>query len=100
MAGGMGRGLGIPLRDRTPPGVDPPRRAPIRHCWVYGPKGSSGAPAGPWPAVLLEWRHDDAGWVALVVYVVTDEARTTTVQTWVEARHLAPVLNPVPAPPL
>ena len=89
MAGGMGRGRGVPLRDRpvvTPGG---PRRQPSHHCWVEGPAESP----GPWPGVVVEWRRDPASstWSALVVYVVNDDAPPTTIQTWLDARHLRPV---------
>lgn len=74
------------------------RHPPVLQCWLYGATGTNGA--GPWPALILQWRKVDLGWIALVVYVMPDEAYPTAVQTWVEARHLRPVSNPEPAPPI
>jgi hypothetical protein len=42
------------------------------------------------PGLVLEWRRDMTGWSALVVYAITAESVTTTVQTWVPAGHLRP----------
>ena len=88
MAGGMGRGRGIPLRDR-PVATPGAARRPSRHCWVEGTMDSP----GPWPGVVVEWRRDPASglWSALVVYVVTDDTRPITVQAWVDSRYLRPV---------
>ncbi|MDC5696832.1 hypothetical protein OO014_06140 [Intrasporangium calvum] len=90
MAGGMGRGRGVPLRDRpvVTPGLAPPPRASRRHCWVEGPADHP----GPWPGVIVEWRRDQpAGdWTALVVYVVSEGSTSTTVHTWLSARFLRP----------
>jgi hypothetical protein len=90
MAGGMRRGQGVPLRDRpvVTPGQASERRAPVRHCWVDGPAD----PPGPWPGVVVEWRRDPVSgdWSALVVYVVTEAACSTTVQTWLSSRFLRP----------
>jgi len=67
--------------DRAPrPG---PRR---RHCWVAGP----GDDSGPWPGLVVEWRRDECGWRARVVYLVGEADCATTVETWVDAAHLRP----------
>lgn len=88
MAGGMIPGRGIPLRDRpvAPLKSDAAPRTQVRHCWVTGRDDTP----GPWPGLILEWRKDQAGWSALVVYVVTAETVATTIQTWVPADHLRP----------
>ncbi len=88
MAGGMHRGRGVPLRDRPVASLktDEARRAQVRHCWVTGPAEDP----GPWPGLVLEWRKDPSGWSALVVYAITAEAVTITVQTWVPAGQLRP----------
>jgi len=89
MAGGMIPGRGVPLRDRpvAPLKKDEVPRTQVRHCWVTGPAEDP----GPWPGLILEWRRDQtAGWSALVVYAVTTETVTTTVQTWVNASALSP----------
>ena len=87
MAGGMISRNGVPLRDR-PVAVlkaDCGPRTQVRHCWVTGPAEDP----GPWPGLILEWRKDQAGWSALVVYV-TGESSATTIQTWVSHTHLRP----------
>lgn len=87
----MGRGRGVPLWDRpvvTGPSPRPARRPPTRHCWVDGPPDHF----GPWPGVVVEWRHTDDDWSALVVYVVTEHGTSTTVQTWLPATFLKPAL--------
>ena len=87
----MGRGRGVPLWDRpvATPGLasTTPKQA-RRHCWVEGHPDNP----GPWPGVVVEWRHDpsDAEWSALVVYVVSDAVSSTTVHTWLPARFLRP----------
>ena len=88
MAGGMFRGRGVPLRDRpvAPLKSDAAPRTQVRHCWVTGPAEDP----GPWPGLVLEWRRDMTGWSALVVYAITAETVTTTVQTWVPAGQLRP----------
>ena len=84
----MIRGRGIPLRDRpvAPMRSDAVPRSQVRHCWVTGPAEDP----GPWPGLILEWRRDLTGWSALVVYAITAETVTTTVQTWVPAEYLRP----------
>ena len=88
MAGGMIPGRGVPLRDRpvAPLRSEAPPSTQVRHCWVTGPAEDP----GPWPGLVLEWRRDSIGWSALVVYAITAEIVTTTVQTWVAAGHLRP----------
>ena len=88
MAGGMNRGRGVLLRDRpvAPLKTDAAQRAQVRHCWVTGPAEDP----GPWPGLVLEWRKNPSGWSALVVYAITAEAVTVTVQTWVPAGQLRP----------
>jgi hypothetical protein len=41
---------------------------------------------------VVEWRRDQSTreWCALVVYVVTEGAASTTVQTWLASRFLRP----------
>ena len=89
MAGGMGIGRGVPLRDRPlgTPGIRL-RAAPTRHCWVQGPKEHP----GPWPGVVVQWRQEPGarGWSALVVYVVLDGPDPATVQAWVSSAFLTP----------
>ncbi len=87
----MRSGLGIPLKDRpvAGPGAPPPRKkSQVRHCWVEGPADHP----GPWPGVVVEWRHDriTSSWSALVVYVVTEGPSSTTVQCWLSADYLRP----------
>ncbi|GAB3059160.1 hypothetical protein GCM10027053_21340 [Intrasporangium mesophilum] len=87
----MGFRRGVPLRDRPLAGPGAPKQAVARqrHCWVEGPDDHP----GPWPGVVVEWRRDPgtSDWTALVVYVVTDGLRSTTVQTWLSARYLRPL---------
>jgi len=90
MAGGYGRGAGIPLKDRlragevteapSPPGAE---RPPARHCWVRGPVDGS----APRPGLLLEWAKDlDGRWSGRVVYAAQLRAgRWATVEEWVPA---------------
>ena len=81
-------GRGVPLRDRpvAPPRTDAAVRTQVRHCWVTG----LAEDPGPWPGLILEWRRDSTGWLALVVYTVTSEAVITTLQTWVPAGRPRP----------
>jgi hypothetical protein len=83
MAGGMIPGRGVPLRDRpvAPLKSDAAPRTQVRHCWVTGPAEDP----GPWPV-----KDPANGWSALVVYAITAETVTTTVQTWVAAVYLRP----------
>jgi len=87
MGGGMTSRRGVPLRDRPVAQLKTDRapRTQLRHCWVTGPAEDP----GPWPGLIIEWRKDQAGWSALVVYVIPGES-TTTVQTWVPQMHLRP----------
>jgi len=114
-AGGMGRRRGPTLAERSagaraaadhapPPGgeghePEPSETGPVkpgggtarpgprrRHCWVAGPGDGS----GPWPGLVVEWRRDDGGWRARVVYLVGEPDSATTVETWVDAAHLRP----------
>jgi hypothetical protein len=73
-------GTGDPGGSTMRPG---PRR---RHCWVAGPGDGS----GPWPGLVVEWRRDEGGWRARVVYLVGEPDSATTVETWVDAAHLRP----------
>lgn len=92
MAGGYGRGSGIPLRDRVR--VDQPRDrtdtkktqlpSPGRHCWITLP-----ADAGePRLGLLLRWEHRSAGWAGEVVYSAQlRPGEWATVTEWL-ASHL------------
>ena len=93
MAGGMGRGGGVPLRDRVRRGGETDQVRPGRaeeyggkHCWVVDSPGHPGR----WPGVLVEWRQNDAGWHGLIAYVVPDVAGpgVRLVMRWVAAAHL------------
>lgn len=99
MAGGMTRGSGRPMGERSgvnvrPPGVGAPARADrprpvvVRHCWVCGLPSRPGR----WAGILAEWRYDPAagGWLGRVVYAVDEDAGTVLVETWVGAQHLRP----------
>jgi hypothetical protein len=56
------------------------------HCWVEGPADDP----GPWPGLLIEWRRGPAGWLALVIYIVTDGTTSTTIQGWLPAGSIRP----------
>ena len=95
MAGGYGRGAGIPLKDRVR--VDqPPEPAqqsvsaagpehPGRHCWVNLPVDGS----QPRPGLLMEWRRAGHLWEGRVVYAAQlRPGRWATVEEWVPAELL------------
>ena len=98
MAGGYGRGAGIPLKDRVR--VDqaqeparPPANSsvagvqdhPGRHCWVSVPVDGS----QPRPGLLLEWRRAGHLWEGRVVYVAQLwPGRWATVEEWIPAELL------------
>ena len=94
MAGGMSRGGGTPLRDRTRRGgstADPSPEAGGgepggRHCWVVDSPGHPGR----WPGVLLEWRRADPGWAGLVAYVIPEPHGhgVSLAERWIGADHL------------
>jgi hypothetical protein len=102
MAGGMSRGRGPSLAERSAASVsaragedpehaalqDRPRPVLTRHCWV---SGLSEYP-GRWAGLLAEWRQDrdGGGWQGRVVYAVDDVRATVMVEAWVHARHLQP----------
>lgn len=98
MAGGYGRGSGIPLRDRVrvdqSRSVADPRKPPLpspgRHCWVIVP-----ADAGePRPGLLLRWEHRSAGWTGEVVYLAQlRPGEWATVTEWL-ASHLLTTTPP------
>ena len=84
MAGGMRRGDGAPLRERS--GVPSPPTG--KHCWAEPP----GHP-GPWPGLVVEWRrHGEAGWEGRCIYVVDglvgEGARV--IERWLPAECLSP----------
>ena len=86
MAGGMlpSRGLSLEQRSRLSGiGRDNPQR---RHCWVTGPADDP----GPWPGLVLDWQHTEAGWRAWVVYIVGDRSNEATVMGWVARDRLHP----------
>ncbi|KQZ72138.1 hypothetical protein ASD66_23675 [Nocardioides sp. Root151] len=91
MAGGYGRGAGIPLKDRVR--VDQPSEPvsatgaehPGRHCWVSVPVDAS----SPRPGLLLEWRRAGHLWEGRVVYVAQlRPGRWATVEEWIPAELL------------
>jgi hypothetical protein len=94
MAGGMSRGGGTPLKDRTRRGGgnadDVPEasreEAAGRHCWVVDSPGHPGR----WPGVLLEWRRVGQRWDGLVAYVIPEPhgEGVRLVERWVGADHL------------
>ena len=80
-------GRGVPLRDRPVAQLeaDAVPRTQVRHCWVTG----SAEDPGPWPGLIIEWRKDQDGWSALVVYVSAGGS-ATTIQTWLPQMRLRP----------
>jgi hypothetical protein len=96
MAGGYGRGAGIPLEDRVRVGSsEEPTTAsvtagsgqPARHCWITVPADG----AASRPCLLLEWRQDDLHWEGRVVYAAElRPGRWATVEEWVPAELLSP----------
>ncbi len=96
MAGGYGRGAGIPLKDRVrvdqqaetaqqPVSAGGPEH-PGRHCWISVPVDVS----QPRPGLLLEWRRAGHVWEGRVVYVAQlRPGRWATVEEWVPAELLA-----------
>lgn len=86
MAGGMGKGAGIPLRDRvTVVGGQAVNHQPRRHCWVTGP---ADAP-GPHPGLVISWERRRDDWWAYVVWTVV--ADRTVVQQWLPSALIRPV---------
>src|SRR3546814_19951481 len=90
MAGGYGRGAGIPWKDRvrvdqpTEPAQQPMSAAgsehPGRHCWVSVPVDAS----HPRPGLLLEWRRDGHLWEGQVVLVAQlRPGRSATGEAWI-----------------
>ena len=68
-----------------------PRDAPPdllrRHCWVL----RAGDRRGPFPGLILEWKHLGGDrWSARVVYI-TDHRRASSVEEWLAREHLRPV---------
>ncbi|MFN8193710.1 MAG: hypothetical protein U0R80_05420 [Nocardioidaceae bacterium] len=98
MAGGYGRGAGVPLEERVratrrgqEPGDPLPAARPalgVRHCWVTEP----GGPLEPVrPGLLLAWRRLGGRWEGRVVYAVELRPGTwATVDAWVAAELLSP----------
>ncbi|MDP3968075.1 MAG: hypothetical protein Q8Q02_07315 [Nocardioides sp.] len=95
MAGGYGRGAGIPLKDRvrvdqpTEPAQQPVTAAgsghPGRHCWVSMPVDAS----HPRPGLLLEWRRAGHVWEGRVAYVAQlRPGRWATVEEWISSELL------------
>ncbi len=98
MAGGMSRGTGRTLADRsgassaaTPaaePSLPQSRRVITRHCWVEGLPDCLGRFAG----LLSEWRQEaDGRWCGRVVYVLEEAGQPVLVETWIAAAHLRPL---------
>jgi len=100
MAGGMGRGRGIPLRDRVammggepvplPAAVPEPRRR--RHCWVRPDPDDTTQVEG----LVLQWAKEGGTsvtgdtWVALVQFVLERDGEAIAVQRWLPASRLRP----------
>lgn len=91
MAGGYGRGGGIPLKDRVRVDQPPQEHStsgpehPGRHCWVSLPVDAS----QPRPGLLLEWRRAGHLWEGRVVYVAQlRPGRWATVEEWIPAELL------------
>jgi len=65
------------------------KRRPDRsvHCWVWG-SGEDGSLVRL-PGLVLEWRRQGAGWMALVVWTRADGDFVTQ---WLEAEQLEPLL--------
>lgn len=109
MAGGMGRGNGRTLAERSgaatspsPSRPDPEplvaalpevgpgqvRRVVTRHCWVTGLPDCP----GQWAGLLSEWHQDPAGrWAGRVVYIVEEAGQPVLIEAWVPAAHLSPL---------
>lgn len=96
VAGGYGRGAGIPLKDRVrvdggtgasaAPATAVGPEHPWRHCWVSVPVDAS----QPRPGLLLEWRRAGHLWEGRVVYVAQlRPGRWATVEEWVPAELLS-----------
>ncbi len=95
MAGGYGRGAGIPLEDRvrrdgseepTASGSTTSSGQPARHCWITVPADGSTAR----PCLLLEWRRVGRHWEGRVVYAAElRPGRWATVDEWVPAEFLS-----------
>jgi hypothetical protein len=49
---------------------------------------------GDHPGLVIEWRSREAGWWALVTYVVDEEGAPVVVTQWVSAGLLRPVDEP------
>ena len=81
-------GRGVPLRDRPVAPLRSDAAPPTHVRALLGDRTGRGP--RPWPGLVLEWRRDSIDWSALVVYAITAETVTTTVQTWVPAGHLRP----------
>ena len=94
MAGGMGRGRGIPLRDRVammggepvplPAAVPEQRRR--RHCWVRPDPDDTTQVEG----LVLQWAKEGDAWVALVQFVLERDGEAIAVQRWLPASRLRP----------
>ena len=82
---GMGKGLGIPLRDRmSVVGGQAVNREPRRHCWVSGPADTP----GPHPGLVISWERRGDDWWAYVVWTVV--ADRTVVQQWLPSALTSP----------
>lgn len=46
--------------------------------------------SGSWSGLLIEWRRGPAGWLALVIYIVSDGITSTTIQGWLPAESIRP----------
>ena len=99
----MGRGRGVPLRERRRPEQPEPeveglpertssrRVAASKHVWVVGATGQPGR----WPGLLVEWRRGEGGsWEARVVYTTPerdgDGDGVRLIERWLPGAALQP----------
>lgn len=96
--GGLGRGTGLPLRERrridgapakSPDGGHPAHQTPpSRHCWVTAPVDGNGSPR---PGLLLEWKREGEQWMGRVVYAAElRSGQWSVIDEWLPAMFLAP----------
>jgi hypothetical protein len=87
MAGGMGKGRGPTLAERSAAAVVSGGAATgnRRHCWVVDAPGHPGR----YPGLLAEWRRERDGWQGRVVYALDEpDGGCRLVERWVPAACL------------